>query len=152
MSEEPLGTNTDKSNTVYCVPRRYDLATLMTVSVFFAVLFSTLKMLRSPPLFIGFLSGFVASVGLAQAILFDGRAPRRSSVIAGITYGAAVEVLFIWWRKYPVVFGELLFYLVWHGVTGYFVGALVGGLFLVADYVRRLLHWWKRSADANSNR
>lgn len=123
---------------VYSVPRRYDLATLFVVSSVFAVLFGGLRFLRFPPTAALSIGSFIVLIGIAQAILFRGARPRMASVLAG---GLWFLVLSVWFLVRIGFSFSLLaassFFVIFGGGIGYLTGALIGGVFLVADHIRR---------------
>lgn len=82
---------------VYSVPRRYDLATLMAVTLAYSLLFGVMRFLQAPPALIGVVSLFITLVGLGQALLFRGRHPRAASLVAGILAWSACAVLMYVW-------------------------------------------------------
>lgn len=136
--------NTDRASVrrkVYSAPRRFDLATIFVVIIFYSCLLG---------LFVGFgvpdeitlsILGFLTVIAVAQPVMFGGRKPRLASVVVG---GLAWPVLFILTtfmsgRMVPtsaVLFGGLCSIPI--GLMfGYLGGATVGGVFLIADLVRR---------------
>ncbi|MBM4088958.1 MAG: hypothetical protein FJ276_05920 [Planctomycetes bacterium] len=133
-----------KSAKVYSVPRRYDLATLFTISLAFALLFGLLRALDATPVVFACIGGFVAAVGIGQAVLFRGRAPRIASIATGaaflLTFDIVIYFVFIKangrWGLIEVVLSAA-FMSVWGSIFGYIAGALIGGVFLVADAIRR---------------
>jgi uncharacterized protein YhhL (DUF1145 family) len=131
----------DLSNeaTVYGVPRRYDLATLLAVSVSFALLFSVLRPLGASPFFIAVVVTFIALVGLAQAIMLGGRAPRRASIAVGMLYGPTLVGIEAYLFGYRVNFSGLFLATLFYAPVGYLLGVVIGGVFLVSDYLRRFI-------------
>jgi hypothetical protein len=154
---------------MYGASRAFDLFTLMAITLAFALLFAALNVLApafegSPATLTWLISGYVTLIGLAQMFMFDGKNPRRASVlagpfvmlmilIAGWTFGSRMSLgpalfLSIW---SSVAFGFFAGYLsgavvagvflVWSSVAfgffaGYLSGAVVAGVFLVADAMR----------------
>ena len=121
---------------VYGVPRRYDLVLLLVVSVAFATLFALLQAFGASSHIITVVLAFVVVVGIAQATLFGGRAPRRSSLIAGMLLGQALVAINASIRESTVSVKDLVFTSLVFALMGYFTGAVVGGVFLVCDRVR----------------
>ncbi len=136
-----LGLNTAEpppsfEDMVYSVPRRFDLSTMFAVSTAFGLLFAVLA-------YVGFESSvklmfcaYFSGVGLAQAVMFGGEAPRRASIVSG--------AVLLWIVMIPFVHEELLvsfllsaLYMPFGCLTGYLTGGLVGGVFLIADAIRR---------------
>ena len=62
----------ESPKTIYSVPRKVDLATLLVITVFYACLFALLNLLRVD--FWSFLAigGFFSFIGISQAILLKG--------------------------------------------------------------------------------
>jgi hypothetical protein len=128
---------------VYSAPRRFDLATIFVVTTAYALLFASLAALQLPPTVNLMTVAFITIVGIGQAFLFRGLRPRTSSLIVGM----AIYCIFtignyaLNSRIYP---SSMLAYMLISGVLegavfGYLAGTLVGGVFLVADFVRRRL-------------
>jgi hypothetical protein len=120
---------------VYSVPRRYDLATIFVISLAFGLLFAGMRAMRWPPE-VALLTGlFVSFVGLAQAILFKGSRPRLASVLAGIVFWLGCALIMGVWTG--GLYGLSLFAIFQGTILGYFAGTLIGGVFLLADVLRR---------------
>ncbi len=151
----------------YSVPRRFDLVTLLVVAAAYSLLFTGMTALNFGISAFLYLAGLVTFVAVTQS-LFASREgsyqlgflfrndPRQISVLAGILF----YVVFVRWEygasyfwqgilsgaslEYLAVsFFSLLAILIPGTLMGYFSGVLVGGVFLVADYLRgllRLLH------------
>ena len=66
------------------MPRRFGIGTLMTITVFFALLFGILKMLCVTPIVFIAIVAFIVVVAVCQALLYGGKNPRRASFIAGV--------------------------------------------------------------------
>jgi hypothetical protein len=128
---------------VYSAPRRFDLATIFVVTTAFALLFAGLSALQLPPTSNLLAAAFIAIVGIGQAFLFRGLRPRTSSILVGIAaYGTVTLGYYILNpRLYPTsMLAAMLAYGMMSGaVLGYVAGALVGGVFLVANLLRRRL-------------
>ena len=134
----------------YAVPRRYDLAMLLTVTVSFALLFSLLRMLGAPPTLMVAAATFIALVGLAQAALFGGRSPRQASIVVGFLFGPIVVGCQALVGVSPVQFDDLLLATIWYAPLGYVLGVLTSGIFLVSDYLRRFMKWSRRDPTVAS--
>jgi hypothetical protein len=128
------------SETPYSVPRRYDLATLFFVTTAYALLFAALRLIRLPPRAVGTIALLLALVGIAQAVLFKGKAPRAASITVGTIFVGIVYVMAI---PGPMSIEDLTPLLLSSAllgpVVGYLCGVLVGGVFLVADVARKLV-------------
>ncbi len=128
------------SETPYSVPRRYDLATLFFVTTAYALLFAVLRLIRLPPEAVGTIALLLALVGIAQAVLFKGKAPRAASVIVGTLFIGVVYVIAIPGSMSIEYFTPFLLCAAMAGpIVGYLCGVLVGGVFLVADVARKLV-------------
>ncbi len=140
------------------IPRRFGVGTLMILVTVFAVLFSILKML-SPVLYlseaerrigepIGFavVGLFFAGVGLSQILLFEGKNPRKGSILGGIIMSGLLTVVGAIVAgvadrnvgaadALAVAFGTLLFggmmSVIFGGPLGYLAGCLLAAVFLV---------------------
>lgn len=130
----------------YGAPRVFDLFTLLAVTLAFALLFALLRM--AEPVFPGSLpsvavaiSVFVTGIAIAQMVLFGSKKPRIASLLAGPPVWFAIGVGFNLWssRQWadPWVYVILLFAAVFLGLpSGYLGGAMVAGVFLLADFFR----------------
>lgn len=127
---------------VYAVPRRFDLATIFTVTLAYAVLFALMPIVRSSVAISIAIAGFVTLVGVAQATLFGGQRPREASLACGAGSFLVIGIAIAIWDGLSAPFNTLVGTLcfgsfVLGGTLGYFAGVLVGGVFLVSDLVRR---------------
>lgn len=132
---------------VYSAPRRFDIFTLMVVTVAYAFLFMLTSALgtieKNLPVWIStFIGLFLAYVAVAQLFLFKGQYPRLASILAGITAVAFWLLMFVVRLSNPIVapydlaWGALCSCIM--GVPiGYLAGATVGGVFLISDVLRR---------------
>ena len=130
---------------VYSVPRRYDLATLFAVSLAYAFLFGVMRIFNADPVAVALVAGFVTAVGLSQALLFRGNAPRAASMVAGASYWIVGLIIYgalrgldpllnlvtvIYGASYAVIAGS---------IAGYFGGVFVGAVFMFADFTRKFV-------------
>jgi hypothetical protein len=134
----------DSRPKIYSAPRRFDLAMIFVVTAVYAVLFAGMSALQFPPVASLAVAGFVTFVGIGQALLFRGRRPRTASMVVG-AFLFTSATLVLWIATGP----GLRFYgvsrILWSGaacviggaIWGYLAGVLVGGVFLLADVVRR---------------
>jgi hypothetical protein len=130
------------SGRIYSAPRRFDLATIFVVTAAYAILLGTLSACGFLPVVSLCVAGFITGVGIGQAALFRGQKPRLASTIAGgICFSFILGGFFIAEQlQVPVILfvPVVLIYGVILGVPlGYVAGVLVGGVFLVADVLRR---------------
>ena len=128
--------------TIYSVPRQFDLATVFVVSLAYALLFATMRTRQVPLGVFVFVTAFVTIIGAAQALLFGGKRPRLASMVAGVAiYVVAVTYMcltqFRTTAVEPVVF-QLSMNAILGTFLGYLAGTIVGGIFLVAHVARRL--------------
>jgi hypothetical protein len=85
--------------------------------------------------------GFLATIGIAQAALFGGKNPRAASMLAGMVFlGIAFTAMEAFadfrrfdWQNLISMLGCIC---PWGAVLGYLGGAVIGGLFLIADWLR----------------
>jgi hypothetical protein len=153
--QEPSPTR--PASKLYSVPRRYDLATLFAVSSAYALLFGVLRLFGAPPVAIGWAGLFISVVGLGQALLFGGRSPRAASVVVGVPVWCATVAWMVPRDGWETAFRELI-YLPFAGICcgvipgailSYVAGAMVAGVFLVADKVRQRFE--KRNSGKNAD-
>lgn len=125
---------------IYSAPRRFDLATMFVLMIVYSCLLGLFVGIGLPDVVTISTLGFLTIVGLAQPVLFDGKSPRLASVVVG---GLSLPMIFtlatlVYSPKASM--GSLA-----AGICsiplglclGYVAGALVGGVFLVAQWVRR---------------
>jgi hypothetical protein len=126
---------------LYSVPRRFDIATLLVVSLAYSLMFTLLRLLDAPWEVFTFVGLFTVVIGIAQACFPHGGGPRVASMWAGMLYvlGWTVYVWLVRHAGNPLGFvGCWLFVVVAGGaVLGYVGGAIEAGVFLIADKVRR---------------
>jgi hypothetical protein len=141
MARIAASPQSDEPMKIYSAPRRFDLATIFVVTSAYAALFAGMTALNFPPIASGAVAGFVTLVGLAQALLFRGRQPRLASVLVG-TAIYSLAALAIWLasgqRRYPTALVLLAgtYSIIGGAILGYLSGALIGGVFLIADVLR----------------
>lgn len=128
----------------YGAPRVFDLFTLLAVTVAFALMFAALRLLE--PLLLAdwptvalVLASYVTLIAIAQLGLWGGNQPRLASLVAGPFACLAIAIAMIVYRgtaTFEVVTGTILLCML--GVpAGYLAGAVVAGVFLLADLFRR---------------
>ena len=129
-----------RNRRVYSAPRRFDLATMFVVIIVYSCLLGLFVGVRLPNQATFSVLGFLTAVAIAQPALFGGKMPRLASVIVG---GVALPLIFVLLNF--LVMGAPLSYALMGCVCclplgisfGYLAGALVGGVFLIADWVRQ---------------
>ncbi len=128
---------------LYSAPRRFDVATIMVVTLAYAVLFGLLRLLRMSLGAVAVIAGFVTCVGLAQALLFGGKRPRLASIVISQVYIIGVYCYAaVLWDASPLWLMDPMVWLVWTviavtaAVVGYLTGAVIGSVFLLCDVWR----------------
>jgi hypothetical protein len=149
------GSSRGPSPAVYSVPRRYDLATLFAVTLAYAVLFAVMRLLRASPAAMVIIGGFIALVGLGQALLFKGSAPRAASMVVGmVVYGVVVPIIVTLngpsprihgIRDIPAIVLAVSCWAMQGALLGYITGAAIASVFLIADVIRRRLRQLKKT-------
>ena len=129
---------------VYSTPRRFDIALVLVVTVAYALLLSLMRVLKFEPLFMVAITSFFTIVGLGQAVLFRGKKPRLASVVAGAVGAGGICVASYWADGgrldglfYVFFFITMICYVPWGALLGYVVGTMIGGVFLIAEALRR---------------
>ncbi|MEZ6069288.1 MAG: hypothetical protein R3C10_03240 [Pirellulales bacterium] len=129
---------------LYSAPRRFDLATIFTVTLAYAILFALMSLLAAPPVVSISIAGFVAMVAGRT-----GGAIRRRASARGITrlrqyFHHPIGMALTFWLGKSAVFKYTIpFMLTFGGMMGYLTGVLVGGVFLVSDIVRTRIKRWR---------
>ncbi|MCC6509290.1 MAG: hypothetical protein IT423_09295 [Pirellulaceae bacterium] len=140
---ELLGTGPVEK--IYSVPRRFDLATLFVVSNAFALLFALLAFIGYDSLTKLLWFAYISGVGVSQAVLYAGRAPRLSSVVSGGVLLAILGAPVSEDLDFGSIFSPLMM-LIFGLPIGYLSGAVIGGVFLIADKLRN--YWDSRLSTA----
>lgn len=131
-------------NTVYSVPRRFSLGTLIVITMAFSLLSTVFRWALGESLAILLILGFVAVVGLAQ-FTFDA-APRQGSMIAGVFFFALPVGLYSmgplpmsqsYWLSNWAYFAA--WWAIGGAVVGYVTGIVVGSLFMILAAVNTVL-------------
>lgn len=125
---------------LYSAPRRFDLATMMAVTLAYALLFGAFRLAGIQATGVVLAAGFITCVGVSQAVLFRGKKPRLSSVLVGAVCLLGVYVVDIAIRDTllaPDLAATLMWFAVLGAILGYFAGVAVGTVFLVSDVIRR---------------
>jgi hypothetical protein len=142
--------------TIYAAPRRFDLATILVVTLAYAALFAVMRLLRWPLPMFGVVALFVTLVGVGQAVLLKGRAPRLASAVVGSVFfvmaPAILDVLSGTGQSLSATIDSLVLYVcgpaicvaVSGAIVGYCTGAMIGGVFLVIAAGRSCGQSWGR--------
>lgn len=131
---------TPPKSKIYSAPRRFDLATIFVVTFAYSLLFGLMSYFHFPPAVSLIIGGFITLVGVGQALLFGGQNARVASVITGVVLSVLFQFCMVIWPPrgfsgFAMIFMLPIVAAVGAGF-GYMAGALVGGVFLVADYLR----------------
>jgi hypothetical protein len=137
------------------VPRRFGMATILVLTLAYAVLLAAMNVLVSTSLggrrelAVGVVL-FVTAIGACQMLMHRGTRPRSASIQAGCLLGLAIGLFgpFIASFFSPIMIGEVVaaavcaapFGFVFGGLMGYVAGGLVAGVFLIMDGVDRALY------------
>ncbi len=136
QTEIPLATPD-----IYSAPRCFDVSTIFTITAAYAILFGVLRGIGAEPLWVSLIAGFITIVAVAQALVFRGNSPREASFLVGGGACAIGAVVFSGFFGIGPFIGGLICLatpgFVLGMIFGYLAGVLVGGVFLVADQVRR---------------
>lgn len=141
MKQEKLESATKSTaGKVYSAPRRFDLATLFVLMIVYSCLLGLFVGIGLPDGITFSILGFLTIVGVAQPVLFGGKSPRLASVIVGalalpLIFTVATLLMSREPSLDPLAAGVCSIPL---GLCfGYLAGTLVGGVFLVAERLRR---------------
>jgi hypothetical protein len=133
---------------IYSAPRCFDLATVFVVTFAYSIFFAFLSVTGANPMVSVMLGGFITLIGVGQALLFGGKKPRAASIVTGATIMVVASIA---WQIYDNRMRSDEFFVILllsqtisGAISGYLAGVLVGGVFLVADAVRRMF----KRADA----
>jgi hypothetical protein len=108
--------------------------------------------LQFPPMASILSAAFITLVGIGQSVFFGGLRPRTASIVVGTTVYCVMTIGSFMFYSRSVSLGQLVFYgmvsgVVYGAVLGYIAGVMVGGVFLIADKLRKLLHRRRVSPD-----
>jgi hypothetical protein len=134
------------------VPRRFGVGILLVITSMYTVLFAVLRALGVPPIEFILVALFFTAVGLGQMLLYQGKRPRRASVMAGAGCGVGLCVLgaalghdHLRFAPFDPIGGAIA-----GAVYGYPAGVLIAGVFLLIEKVRRLRGRRNRTAAPTS--
>lgn len=134
-----LSKQSSDAPALYAAPRRFDLASIFAVTAAYSLLFTGLALLDAGPTTKLVIGSFITIVGIGQPLLEDRINPRGASILVGAAAGLLFAVI-VWWNlpdaqliafTLLIAIGSFL-----GGACGYLAGALVAGVFLVADLLR----------------
>lgn len=143
--ENPITAEIVRTKKVYSAPRRFDLATLFVVMIVYSCLLGLFVGLGVPDFVTFSILIFLTVVAISQPVMFGGNRPRLSSVIVGgiamPLFIASVTILnehaFSPVEFLIVVLGGLMCSIPMGISAGYLAGTMVGGVFLIADWLRQ---------------
>jgi hypothetical protein len=128
------------------VPRRFGVGAMMVITTMYAVLFATIQ--STPGIVFGFIAMFFTVVGVCQAVLFNGRDPRRASIVSGMIAGSLILPLAMtmsWQSFLGIPLFAVIILVIVYGLfgapAGYLAGGLIAGVFL-------LFNKWQPPLDA----
>ena len=108
---------------LYSVPRKLDLASLFVFTTCYGLLFAVMNLVQAGALFFAIVAGFFTCVGVSQAVLFKGKAPRLASCLTGSAYYFGILLV----SGMPLI--GTVFVLFVGAAVGYVSGACIGGSF-----------------------
>ena len=122
------------------MPRRFGVGVMLVITTMYAVLFAVIQ--RASAWNFAVIAIFFTLVGLAQAVLFKGRNPRRASAVTGVVFG--VLLVLVSSRSVPILRQlaipcplplAILLGRFW-ALFGYLAGGLIAGVFLFLNKVQ----------------
>jgi hypothetical protein len=123
-SQGPWGTRWDSP--AAGVPRRFGMGILMLMMTMYALLFSAMQLLKTPPEVFATVAILFTGVGLGQMALYGGRYPRAASIWVGACL-FPLEIIVLLCIGIDSE-GGLACLLIISPVLGAFFGYLAGGL------------------------
>jgi hypothetical protein len=132
-----------RTSELYSAPQRFDLATIFVVTAAYSILFGAMSAMNEyfGPITKAAVGVLVTVVAVAQAFYKDIANPRGVSVVTGaITQTVIMILLEIFAPRlllFPGFIVVILFGVLGGAFSGYLAGVLVGGVFLVADALRK---------------
>jgi membrane-associated HD superfamily phosphohydrolase len=126
---------------IYSAPRRFDLATVFVVTTAYCLLFASLSATTWPGYVNLIIAAFITLVGVGQAVIYRGLRPRQASIWVGIVLCNLGMIVYLYLRGRMVtpgtILGGFIYAAIGGAILGYLAGTLVGGIFLIIDFVRR---------------
>jgi len=137
--EQYLSKHSSDASSLYAAPRRFDLASIFAVTAAYSLLFTGLALLDAGPTTKLVFGSFITIVGIGQPLLENRVNPRGASILVGAAAGLLFAII-VWWNLPDAQFFAFALLIaigsVLGGSCGYLAGALVAGVFLVADLLR----------------
>lgn len=137
---------------LFSVPRRFDLATVLVAMLGFALLFAGMRSLDMPPAAMAVLGGLFVAVAFGQWVANRRGRPREASIVAAGFYWFAFNAWLMHGEGehgFVVLLFAVFASAIYSFPTGYLVGTLVGGVFLVSHHLRE--HGLLRRRDASAD-
>ena len=129
-----------RGSKIYSAPRRFDLATLFVVMIVYACLLGLFVGIGMPDAITFAILIFISAVAISQPVLFGGKMPRLASLlVGGVSLPIIIVLLTLIYApdfNIRAMIGGAICCSPLGLSFGYLAGALVGGVFLVADLVR----------------
>jgi hypothetical protein len=133
----------DPTNTseLYSAPKRFDLATIFVMTAAYSLVLGFMALFQEfGPVTKAAVVIFITIVGVCQAFYQNIANPRGVSIVTGAI--AQTVILIILgathnWFYTPVFVVVVIYGIVAGAIFGYFAGTIVGGVFLVADMLRK---------------
>jgi hypothetical protein len=130
---------------LYSAPRRFDLATIFVATAAYSIVFGVMSSLNHygrltyfGPVTQAAVGVFVTVIAAIQALYHNEANPRGVSIVAGaVTQTIIVSFLATMrWYYEPFLIVLVGYGMIGGAICGYLAGAVVGGVFLIADALR----------------
>jgi hypothetical protein len=129
-----------KTSDLYSAPRRFDLATIFVVTAAYSLLLGAMSAMDFGPITKMSVGLLVTVIAASQAFFQNVANPRGVSIVSGaIAQSVLILMLGLFvrnWLEIPLIAAVILYGLLGGAIAGYLIGAMVGGVFLVADKLR----------------
>jgi hypothetical protein len=132
-----------ETSELYSAPRRFDLATIFVVTAAYSLLFGAMSAFNDyfGPVSKTAVGLLVTIVAVVQAFYKDTANPRGVSVVTGAIAQTMIMILIEMFEPrllpQPALLVVIFCGVLGGAVSGYLAGVLVGGVFLVADALRK---------------
>jgi hypothetical protein len=125
----------------YVVPQRFGMSAMLGITTALAILFGCMRWLGAEPGWYLFLGAQSIVICLVQ--MFQGRAPRKASAVAGAIIAPLFVLAWAWLTRHNVPAAGVLCFMVVSvplgGFVGYLNGTCAAGIFLVMDKLEKYL-------------
>jgi hypothetical protein len=130
---------------VASVPRRFGVGVLLILMTAFAVLFAGMRTFGAQPELFIVIAGLFFAVTLGQILLFEGKQPRKASIICGaIAFPVTMVGLSVYWNSQSparfdgaAAFAGVVMSVPGGAILGYLAGCLMAGVFFAQESYRR---------------